>query len=286
METLVDHSTQSPKYSKRYYNDVALRLGHKLYGLEYLHYGYFKDVPATVQDLPRAQMAYVELLLSKIPQTVKDILDVGCGTGGIARELVKRGYNVTCVDPDPYMIGQATKKTGGKIKSAVGKYEDVHSLPASSYDLVMMPESCQYINKELGWPQNAKHLRAGGYVLIADFFKIRQLDQPWLSKSGHEFEEFVAEARKNGFELVDKMDITAEVAPTMDLYQAEITNKVFPIAEAAIEVFSRRFNMGYRLASYFLRDKVLHLKKKYENQDSGTFSKYKGYFILLFKRVQ
>lgn len=277
---------QNPKYSKRYYNDVALRLGHKLYGLEYLHYGYFKDIPVTVDALPKAQNAYVELLLSKIPSTVKDVLDVGCGTGGIARELVKRGYNVTCVDPDPYMIAQASKKTGGKNKSAVGKYEEVHSLPAGSYDLVMMPESCQYINKEKGWPQNSKHLRANGHVLIADFFKIRELDQPWLSKSGHNFDEFVACARENGFELVDKVDITQEVAPTMDLYQSEILNKVFPIAEAAVEVFSRRFTFGYKVASYFLKDKVLHLKKKYENQDSETFTKYKGYFILLFKRVQ
>jgi SAM-dependent methyltransferase len=278
--------SNQPKYSKRYYNDVALRLGHKLYGLEYLHYGYFKDVPITVQDLPRAQEAWVDLVLSKIPAGAKDVMDVGCGTGGIARELVKRGYNVTCVDPDPFMIGKAKEKTGGKIGSAVGKYEEVTSLPAHSFDVVMMPESCQYINKEKGWPQNAKHLRSNGHVLIADFFKIRSLDQPHLSKSGHEFDEFVLEAEKNGFKLVEKIDITREVAPTMDLYQAEILNKVFPIAEAAIEVFQRRFNVGYKLASYFLRDKVLHLKKKYENQDSDTFSKYKGYFVLLFKRVQ
>src|SRR5690242_20991378 len=28
------------KHKKTYYNDIALKLGHKLFGLEHLHYGY------------------------------------------------------------------------------------------------------------------------------------------------------------------------------------------------------------------------------------------------------
>jgi hypothetical protein len=183
------------------------------------------------------------------------------------------------------MIGKASEATGGKIKTALGKYEEIRELPDAPYDLLMMPESCQYINKTLGWEQNAKFIRPGGYFMTADFFKIRNLDKPYLSKSGHNFEEFLTEAEKQGFKLLKKIDITKEVAPTMDLYQGVIKEKVFPIAEAAIEVFQRRLPFGYKIASYFMKDKVLFLKTKYENQDSETFSKYKGYFILLFQKT-
>ena len=270
---------------KSHHNDIGLRLLNKLFGLQYLHYGYFDGVEPTMANLPQAQEAWVQVLLSHIPAGTKDIYDVGCGVGGIAKQLVDRGYNVTCVDPDPYMIEQTQIRTNHKIASRVGYYEKIPDLPANVADLVLMPESCQYISPIEGFEQTKRILRDGGYFLTADFFKIRDLDQPYLSKSGHRFEEFIETGRKAGFELVTTKDITRETAPTMDIYQKLILEKVLPVIEGVFEFASRVVPWLYKILRFFLSKKVLHLKKKYENQDAEIFIRYKKYYVLLFKKV-
>lgn len=272
--------------AKTHHNDIGLRLLKKLYGLQYLHYGYFKDMEPSMANLPAAQEAWVQVLLSHIPAGTKDIYDVGCGVGGIAKQLVDRGYKVTCIDPDPYMINQTSAYTNHRVGSRIGYYEKIPDLPENSVDLVLMPESCQYINPREGFDQTKRVLRDGGYFLTADFFKIRELDQPYLSKSGHRLEEFIEFGKKAGFELVKKQDITPETAPTMDIYQRMILDKVQPICEAVLEFVSRIAPWLYKILAFFLRKKVLHLKKKYENQDAETFTRYKGYYILLFKKIE
>lgn len=270
-------------HKKSYYNDIALRLANKLLGLEHLHYGYFKqNVKKDLEHLPQAQAEYVKNLLSFIPRGVKKVFDVGCGTGGVAKELVKKRYELTCLAPDPFLIEKTQENTGNKVKTITELYENVHDLPAAHFDLVLMSESCQYIKVKEGWEQNRKYLRDGGHVLIADFFRIRKLDRPGLSKSGHVLEDFLQAAADAGFRLLKKKDITREVAPTMDIYQDILTNKVFPVFEAAFEFLSRKYPMIYRLLNRSLSRKVLKLKDKYSNQGSEIFKTYKGYFVLLF----
>jgi SAM-dependent methyltransferase len=272
------------KWGKRRYNDIALQLARRLYGLEYLHYGYFKDLSPTIDQLPQAQEAYVQLLLAAIPDGVADVLDVGCGGGGIARQLLDRGYQVSCVDPDPYMMTTTWETTGGRIGVHHGFYEKIEDLRAASADLVLMSESCQYINPVAGFQQTLHVLRPGGHLLIADFFKIRDLDQPYLSRSGHRLEKFLAHADNAGLELIHQHDITPETAPTMDIYQAILLGKVIPVVDALSAALSRRHPWVHRALRRMFGKKAAQLRLKYHHQDSATFSHYKGYFVLLFRR--
>jgi len=50
----------------------------------------------------------------------RSILDAGCGTGRIARELVRRGFEVVGVDIDAEMLAVARRKAPGSNSSAVG----------------------------------------------------------------------------------------------------------------------------------------------------------------------
>ncbi|MHC4185895.1 MAG: hypothetical protein ACYSR4_08190 [Planctomycetota bacterium] len=66
--------------------------------LEHLHYGYWTDgLEVDISSLRSAQDNYTEFLISHIPDGVKTILDVGCGTGGITKKLLERGYEPNCV---------------------------------------------------------------------------------------------------------------------------------------------------------------------------------------------
>lgn len=271
------------------YNDIALRLGNKLLGLKHLHYGYFtKDLEPTVQNLPAAQDAYVAQLLAHVPTSgVQTVMDIGCGTGTVAKAFLEKGYEVTSVDPDPFMISKAYETTGGRIHTQVSPYQDLETLPPTApqvFDLILMSESCQYVPHEKQWAQHARFCRTGGHVLLADFFKVRELDQPYLSKSGHPLEPFMEASRKNGFELVKRTDITTEVAPTMDIYQDLITNKIFPVAEGIFEYVQRRHPWVYRGLALLFRKRLLKIREKYSHQSAEEFVRYKNYLILLFRK--
>jgi MPBQ/MSBQ methyltransferase len=274
-------------HSKTYYNDIALKLIQKLFGLEYLHYGYFEpNTPHTLDGLKEAQQMYTDKILSHFPKDAKNILDVGCGAGGNAKTMISKGYNVTCIDPDPYLLNRTATQTNNKVRTIQGLYENVTEVQPETMDLILMSESCQYISPIDGWNLHKKHVRVGGYVMAVDFFKIRDIDKPFISKSGHELNSFIEYAEKSGFKLILKEDITPQTAPTMDLYQSLITNKIFPVFEALFTFIERKFSFIYNILSHFLKEKILFLKEKYSNQGSDIFVHYKGYYILLFQRVK
>ncbi|HBS05645.1 MAG TPA: hypothetical protein DEA96_11810 [Leptospiraceae bacterium] len=275
-------------HKKSYYNDIALRLGHKLFGVEHLHYGYFeKGKKPTLQTLPSAQDAYVRNLLKYIPAGVKRVFDVGCGTGGVATQLVKKKFDVTCLAPDPYLIEKTLENTGGKVATITDLYENLDPATAglAPFDMVLMSESCQYIKVEEGWKQSSAFLKPKGHVLVADFFRIKELDRPGLSKSGHPLEYFLQEAANHGFKLKKKVDITKFVAPTMDLYQETITEKIFPVFEGIFEIVQRRYPFIYKILGWMFGKKIRKLHVKYSNQGSEIFSQYKAYMVLLFQKA-
>jgi MPBQ/MSBQ methyltransferase len=268
-----------------YHNDIALKLAHKMFGLEHLHYGYFeKGDPVLLENLNKAQNAYVEKLLDTIPDNVKTILDVGCGTGGVAKQLVEKKYDVTCIAPDPYLIDKTLENTGGNVKTHTDLYENIQDFAPESFDLILMSESCQYIKPDPGWEQNKKILKKGGYYLVADFFKIRPIDNPSMSKSGQPLDNFLERAEKANFKLLKKIDITPNVAPTMDLYQEILNVRLFPLLEAANEFVLRRFPFIHKILKFFLEKKVIFLVERYKTQNAENWVKYKGYFIFLFQK--
>lgn len=279
---------QSQTLKKTYYNDIALRLAHKLFGIRHLHYGYFdENLEQSLENLSKAQDEYVRQLVSVIPKNdVKVVFDVGCGTGGVAEVLVKKDYKLTCLAPDPYLIEKTLENTEGRVVTITDFYENVEEPPEEIYDMVLMAESVQYIKVYEGWKQNQRFVRPGGYVLASDFFRVRELDNPHLSKSGHPLDEYIETAREFGFELIVKKEITENVAPTMDIYQTIILDKIFPVAEAIFEIVQRRYPSVYQVLKVILKKSVVKLQEKYTRQDSVTFKKYKGYFMLLFKKTE
>ncbi|MCB1169445.1 MAG: methyltransferase [Leptospiraceae bacterium] len=275
-------------HKKSYYNDIALQLGHQLFGVEHLHYGYFeKGKKPTMQNLPAAQEAYVRNLLKYIPAGVKRVFDVGCGSGGVAVHLVKKKLDVTCLAPDPYLIEKTLENTGGKVGTITDLYENLNPEESglAPFDMILMSESCQYIKVAEGWEQNRRFLKSKGYVLVADFFRIKELDRPGLSKSGHPLDYFLEQAEEHGFKLKKKVDITKFVAPTMDLYQETITEKIFPVFGAIFEIVQRRYPMIYRLLRWMLGKKIQKLHLKYSNQGSEVFTNYKAYMVMLFQKA-
>ena len=84
--------------------EIGLRIanifGRYFLKTDHLHYGFWPEgLPVALENLPKAQDLYTEFLRARIPEGVRSILDVGCGTGHNAEVLLAAGYEVDCVSP-------------------------------------------------------------------------------------------------------------------------------------------------------------------------------------------
>ena len=122
---------------------------------------------------------------------MKRILDVGCGAGGVASELLARGYQVEGVSPSPLLSEAAQQQAGSDFKIHSGRFEDVQFAQDDKFDLVMFSESFQYIDLNRVFENAGKRLNPGGHILICDFFKTKAPGRSVIG-GGHPIDKFRA----------------------------------------------------------------------------------------------
>jgi SAM-dependent methyltransferase len=122
------------------------------------------------------------------------VLDAGCGTGRVARELARRGIHVTGIDVDASMIATA-RELGPELDWHLG---DVAVLDLGrTFDVVVMagnvPLFTPAANREPLVAGCARHLAEGG-ALVSGF----QLDQ------GYRLEEYDEQCHRAGLVCVER----------------------------------------------------------------------------------
>ena len=121
---------------------------------------------------PAERAAWDRILDLVLPRgRTLDVLDVGCGTGFLAFELVARGHRMTGIDFAPAMLAQARRKAaarGVSIQFEEGDAEQLAFSPAA-FDLVIS----RHLLWTLAHPEAAidewvRVLRPGGRLVIVD----------------------------------------------------------------------------------------------------------------------
>jgi SAM-dependent methyltransferase len=249
---------------------------------EYLHYGLFEDLETDIQNLAKSQENYAEFLISNIPDGVKSVLDVGCGSGRMARTLLDKGYQVDCVSPGTLLTNYVKETIGDRIELHNCKFEDLKT--TKKYDLVMFCESFQYIPMDRSIPGALEVIKPGGYIIVSDFF---QTDEPGKSPvgGGHKFKEW--EGKKAIFKITQlkERDITKETAPTVDLGNQMTMELLHPIWNVIFRLAEDRFPLVMKFFKWKYKKKLAKMENKYfQGQRSGAnFARYKKYMFYLFQ---
>ncbi|MEU9608938.1 class I SAM-dependent methyltransferase [Streptomyces sp. NPDC048057] len=129
-------------------------------------------VDATRYD--RARPRYPDALVHRILDLVAAagpprVLDVGCGTGIVARQFLDAGCDVLGVEPDPRMADLARRS---KITVEEAAFEDWD--PAGrTYDAVVAGQAWHWVDPVAGAARAARALRPGG--LLAPFWNAFEL---------------------------------------------------------------------------------------------------------------
>lgn len=99
----------------------------------------------------------------------KDVLDVGCGTGHMAIELKKRGYNVTAVDKDEKLVEFfKSLPESNAIRIECMDIYDLKSLGNAEFDCVTCLDVIEHIEDDIEALKNINYiLKKNGRVIIS-----------------------------------------------------------------------------------------------------------------------
>ena len=264
--------------------EVGSICGQYFLKLEHLHYGYWTgDIEIDIANLHIAQDEYAKFVISHIPDGVKSILDVGCGTGQIAKKLLDMGYQVDCVSPCPFLKKRASELLGNRSYVFECFYENLQTV--NRYDMVLFCESFQYIDMEQALSKTDKFLNSGGYLLVCDIFRKDVLDKAFMG-GGHSLTRFYNLIAKSSFRLIENVDITEQTAPNMDLLDDVMESVVRPVVSAGVRFFESRNPITLKLLRWKYRKKINKAHKKYlkGHKTGENFKKYKSYQLFLYKR--
>lgn len=263
--------------------DVGLMFMKFFLKTEYLHYGYFtSDISIDIANLKTAQERYFDLLKDHIPENVNSILDVGCGSGKTAEELLKLGYTVDCVSPGKILTEYAVEKLEGKVQMFPAKFEVINT--DKKYDLILFSESFQYIPIDDAISKALKLLNPGGHIMISDFFKTNAEGKSWLG-GGHRYDMWLQKLAEYPLLKIKEMDITEQTAPTIELANEFKQQVLKPIAHNVGLLAEDRFPWILKLVKWKYKKKLKKMETKhFQNIVNGDhFKKHKKYMFYLFK---
>jgi len=252
---------------------------------QHLHYGYWtSDLEVDIANLRIAQENYAGFLISHIPSDVKSILDVGCGSGQIAKMLLDAGYQVDCVSPSSYLSNQARQLLGARSIIFECFYEELET--PNRYDLILFSESFQYIKPQEAISRTLGLLNEGGYILICDIFK-RDTPDKSLLPGGHPLKTFYDIVSQYPLELVKDLDITEQTAPTLDIVNDALNKVIRPSADLAQQFLNDLYPLMSRCLKFLYRKRISRISEKYFSgaKTGENFKKFKSYRLLLYRQA-
>lgn len=265
---------------------AGLNLFNFFLGTRDLHYGLWQDdMEVCIQNLPAAQQRYSDFLIKHIPAGVKRILDVGCGAGGLASELLARGFEVEGVSPSPLLSDAARQQAGEDFKIHQGRFEELSFDADQKFDLIMFSESFQYISLDSVFENAQRRLNSGGYVLICDFFKTGAPGRPVIG-GGHSLKKFNRALEHSGLQVLADEDITRETAPNLDIVDQMGRELFYPTFKLIGYAFDRNHPWLAKLFRWKYQKKIKKIDRKYLSgeRNGDNFALHKVYRLLLLQQ--
>jgi SAM-dependent methyltransferase len=252
---------------------------------QHLHYGLWTDgLPVDIANLREAQDRYSDFIVSNIPEGVRSVLDIGCGTGVLSARLLDEGYLVESVSPSPFLTSCARDVIGDRGVIHESTFEALEL--GSRFDLLIFSESFQYIDLKRVFGKCQELLAEGGHILICDFF--RRDDAMGRSRlgGGHSLGRFYEELEKSGFNIVHDIDITDLTAPNMDVVNDLLSNFGEPMWELFQYYLQSNYPRLNRFARWRYKKKIAKIERKYfsGSRTAETFAEDKNYRMVLCKQ--
>ena len=263
-------------------NSRALKFYSDVLGLEHLHYGIWEaDDELTLANLKAAQDRYQQAILDLLPPAPARILDVGCGTGELSKEMKARGYEVEGLSPDINHVDSYAEKVGRPFHHCL--FEDF--VPDKPYDVVIMSESCQYIALDKLFTVLEACMTDNAVWVVVDYFVLDGAEGV-MAKSGHTYTGFQRAVSASSLTLDYDRDITDATLKTLD-FGADLISRgelAMSMLKQRIDQRSRALSAVVKLILWLARKEIKKLDENRILIDSAAFKQAKTYRLMRFKR--
>lgn len=145
-----------------------------------------------------------EILCDLITNEPRVVLDVGCGTGYIARNLIDSVERIDAVDFSQYMIEEGRRLPGGahpNLNWILGSVEEVPLHPL--YALVTAGSSLHWMEWEVVFPRFKETLIPKGYVAIINYIFS---PMPWNDDLAKIIPQFSTNQDYKPYDLVKELE--------------------------------------------------------------------------------
>jgi trans-aconitate methyltransferase len=113
------------------------------------------------------------------------LLEIGCGSGQATRDLVARGFDVTCVDLSPE-LAELARRNVPEAELVVADVEEWHG---PEFDVVASFTAFHWLAPETRYGTAARLLRPGGALAVVHTHHVRNDDPFWLASQA-DYDEF------------------------------------------------------------------------------------------------
>jgi len=116
------------------------------------------------------------------------VLEIGCGTGQLTRQLAGRGFSLTAIDIGAAMVETARRNVPDPlVRFEVCSFED---FPGNGpFDLIVSATAFHWVDPSVGWVKTARLLRRGGWLALLSTGELypeplrTQLQDQWIRYS-------------------------------------------------------------------------------------------------------
>ena len=128
-----------------------------------------KDYAKHRKGFPKT--TFDKLLQLGVGEFDQTILDIGCGTGTLARGFARRGCHVTGIDLDQRMLDEASRLAQGEDLEISWQQAPAENtkLPASSFDAVTAGQCWHWFDQEKTIPECVRLLKPNGKLAVCWF---------------------------------------------------------------------------------------------------------------------
>ncbi len=145
-----------------------------------LERSYGKVFDQVAQEYDRHRPTYPALLLDHACEVAAlgpgdRVLEIGCGTGQLTRDLLARGLRVSAIEPGARLIALARQNIGdiGDVEFVNARFEDA-PLSREHFHAVFSASAIHWIDPDLGWRKAAEALVPGGTLALVQYFGLNE----------------------------------------------------------------------------------------------------------------
>jgi ubiquinone/menaquinone biosynthesis C-methylase UbiE len=173
----------------------------------------------------------LESLFGLLPNKNLKILDIGCGTGRITKELVKKGYKISSIDNSPAMLDQYKQKSGlpkPQLANATKLPFSNNSFPITFSLRVIWHLAKNDVNKMF-----SEAIRVSSNLIILDISNKKRWPKIYRRLYPNDYfftwKEFTNLCKKSDIKIEERFPLDTLAPFWLNLFPSKLATNLFPL---------------------------------------------------------